>query len=96
MVPDRDLSALRELALLWLAATLAGARRWHPPDGHTPGSSRARERVVVALGGGSDGDVLIRRAARIAAQRGGGPTCRACYPAWRTSRPGPYSPPSDS
>jgi len=66
-----NLLALRELALLWLAATLAGDRRWHPPDGHTPGSGRARERVVVALSGGSGGDVLIRRAARIAARCGG-------------------------
>jgi two-component system sensor histidine kinase KdpD len=66
-----NLSALRELALLWLAATLAGDRRWHPPDGHTPLSGSARERVVVALSGYSGGDVLIRRAARIAARCGG-------------------------
>jgi len=65
-----NLSALRELAMLWLAATLAGDRRWHPPDGHTPGSGPARERVVVALSY-SGGDVLIRRAARIAARCGG-------------------------
>jgi len=66
-----NLSALRELALLWLAATLASDRRRHRPGGHDPESGCARERVVVALSGGSDGDVLIRRAARIAARCGG-------------------------
>jgi two-component system, OmpR family, sensor histidine kinase KdpD len=66
-----NLSALRELALLWLAATLASDPRRHRPGDHAPGSGCARERVVVALSGGSDGDVLIRRAARIAARCGG-------------------------
>ena len=59
-----NLSALRELALLWLAATLAGGR------GHLPGGGQARERVVVALSGGPEGETLIRRAARIAARSG--------------------------
>jgi K+-sensing histidine kinase KdpD len=54
-----------------LASTLASDRRWHRPGGYEPGSGPARERVVVALSGGSDGDVLIRRAARIAARCGG-------------------------
>ena len=64
-----NLSALRELALLWLAAALAGAPRRHRPGGGDPGSGPARERVVVALSGGPEGETLIRRAARIAAQR---------------------------
>jgi len=66
-----NLSALRELALLWLAATLASDRRWRRPGDHDPGSGCAQERVVVALSGDSDGDMLIRRAARIAARCGG-------------------------
>jgi two-component system sensor histidine kinase KdpD len=71
-----NLSALRELALLWLAAALAGGpRRDHPgggdPDQGDPGSGQARERVVVALSGGPEGETLIRRAARIAARSGG-------------------------
>jgi two-component system, OmpR family, sensor histidine kinase KdpD len=65
-----NLSALRELALLWLAAALAGGRR-HLRGGGDPGSGQARERVVVALSGGPEGEMLIRRAARIAARSGG-------------------------
>jgi two-component system, OmpR family, sensor histidine kinase KdpD len=66
-----NLSALRELALLWLAAALASSPRRHLPGGGDPGSGPARERVVVALSGGSEGQTLIRRAARIAARSGG-------------------------
>jgi two-component system sensor histidine kinase KdpD len=65
-----NLSALRELALLWLAAALANGPR-HLPGGGDPGSDQARERVVVALSGGPEGETLIRRAARIAARSGG-------------------------
>ena len=66
-----NLSALRELALLWLAAALAGGPRRYLPGGGDPGSGQARERVVVALSGGPEGETLIRRAARIAARSGG-------------------------
>ena len=66
-----NLSALRELALLWLAAALAGGPRRHLRGGGDPGSGQARERVVVALSGGPEGEMLIRRAARIAARSGG-------------------------
>jgi len=65
-----NLSALREIALLWLASTLAG-ERGHPPGGGQPGSGQTRERVVVALSGRPEGETLIRRAARIAARSGG-------------------------
>ena len=66
-----NLSALRELALLWLAATLASDPRRHHANDRNPANGRSRERVVVALSGGSEGKVLIRRAARIAARCGG-------------------------
>jgi two-component system, OmpR family, sensor histidine kinase KdpD len=62
------LTALREMALLWLAATLAGNR--HRPGGSLPCAPQARERVVVALAGSPDGERLIRRAARLAASGG--------------------------
>ena len=65
------LSALRELALLWLAAALAGGPRPYLPGGGDSGSGQVRERVVVALSGGPEGETLIRRAARIAARSGG-------------------------
>jgi nucleotide-binding universal stress UspA family protein len=64
-----NLSALRELALLWLAAALADGPRRHLPGGGDPGSGHTRERVVAALSGGPEGETLIRQAARIAAQR---------------------------
>ena len=65
-----NLAALRELALLWLAATLVNRSQRHRPGGHAPGLGSARERVVVALSGGPEGEALIRRAARIAARSG--------------------------
>jgi two-component system sensor histidine kinase KdpD len=65
-----NLSALRELALLWLAAALADGPRRHLPGTGDPSSGQPRERVVVALSGGPEGEILIRRAARIAARSG--------------------------
>ena len=66
-----NLSALRELALLWLVSKLASDRRRCRPGGQVPGDGHARERVVVALSGGPEGETLIRRAARIAAWSAG-------------------------
>ena len=77
-----NLSALRELALLWLAATLAGGPRRHRPGGGDTGSGQARERVVAALSGGPEGERLIRRAARIAVRSGGDPAGGERRPAW--------------
>jgi two-component system sensor histidine kinase KdpD len=61
-----NLSALRELALLWVADRvdegLAEYRLRHGID--RPWETR--ERVLVALTGSSDGERLVRRAARIA------------------------------
>ena len=67
-----NLAALRELALLWLADKVdEGLQRYREAhDIHT--TWEARERVVVALTGGPEGDTLIRRAARIAARASGG------------------------
>jgi two-component system sensor histidine kinase KdpD len=67
-----NLTALRELALLWLADKVdEGLQRYRAAhDIH--GTWEARERVVVALTGGQEGATLIRRAARIAARSTGG------------------------
>jgi two-component system sensor histidine kinase KdpD len=67
-----NLTALRELALLWLADKVdEGLQRYRTAhDIHD--TWEARERVVVALTGGPEGDTLIRRAARIAARSSGG------------------------
>src|SRR5262250_3178625 len=67
-----NLTALRELALLWLADKVdEGLQRYRAAHNIT-GTWEARERVVVALTGGPEGDTLIRRAARIAARSHGG------------------------
>ena len=67
-----NLAALRELALLWLADKVdEGLQRYRAAHG-IHDTWEARERVVVALTGGPEGDTLIRRAARIAARSTGG------------------------
>ncbi|HEY2442875.1 MAG TPA: DUF4118 domain-containing protein [Streptosporangiaceae bacterium] len=67
-----NLTALRELALLWLADKVdEGLQRYRAAHA-IHDTWEARERVVVALTGGPEGETLIRRAARIAARSGGG------------------------
>ncbi len=67
-----NLTALRELALLWLADKVdEGLQRYREAHG-IHGTWEARERVVVALTGGPEGAQLIRRGARIAARSVGG------------------------
>ena len=73
-----NLSALRELALLWVADRVdeglaTGTGHQHGIDSPWP----ARERIVVALTGGPEGDTLIRRGARIA---GRGPAGATSWP----------------
>jgi len=61
-----NLTALRELGLLWLADKVDDQLDRYRADHHITDTWEARERVVVALSGGPEGDTLIRRAARIA------------------------------
>ena len=67
-----NLSALRELALLWLADKVDEGLQRYRVEHKIQGAWEARERVVVALTGGPEGKTLIRRAARIAARSAGG------------------------
>ncbi|MDX6340499.1 MAG: two-component system, OmpR family, sensor histidine kinase KdpD [Trebonia sp.] len=67
-----NLTALRELALLWLADKVDEGLQRYRAEHHITSTWEARERVVVALTGGPEGDTLIRRAARIAARSAGG------------------------
>jgi len=67
-----NLSALRELALLWLADKVDEGLQRYRTEHKITGAWEARERVVVALTGGPEGKTLIRRAARIAARSAGG------------------------
>ncbi|MEV0998497.1 DUF4118 domain-containing protein [Nonomuraea sp. NPDC050202] len=62
-----NLTALRELALLWVADKVDEQLGRYRSDHSIAGTWEARERVVVALTGGPEGDTLVRRAARIAA-----------------------------
>ncbi|GAA0709047.1 sensor histidine kinase KdpD [Dactylosporangium roseum] len=66
-----NLTALRELALLWLADKVDEQLDRYRADHNIDTTWEARERVVVALTGGPEGDTLIRRAARVAARTKG-------------------------
>ncbi|MFK3979828.1 DUF4118 domain-containing protein [Micromonospora sp. NPDC050397] len=63
-----NLTALRELALLWLADKVDDQLDRYRAENHIGARWEARERVVVALTGGPEGETLIRRAARVAAR----------------------------
>lgn len=67
-----NLTALRELALLWLADEVDSALKAYRAEHGISNIWEARERVVVALTGGPEGETLIRRGARIAARSAGG------------------------
>ncbi|MEV8512352.1 ATP-binding protein [Dactylosporangium sp. NPDC051484] len=66
-----NLTALRELALLWLADKVDEQLDHYRAAHDIDKTWEARERVVVALTGGPEGDTLIRRAARVAARTKG-------------------------
>jgi len=67
-----NLAALRELALLWLADRVDEGLERYRRDHDIEGTWAARERVVVALTGGPEGGLLLRRGARIASRGAGG------------------------
>ncbi|MDF2713035.1 MAG: histidine kinase, partial [Nonomuraea muscovyensis] len=66
-----NLTALRELALLWVAGKVDEQLDRYRADQGIDSTWETRERVVVALTGGPEGDTLVRRAARIAARARG-------------------------
>ncbi|MFF7236998.1 ATP-binding protein [Streptomyces collinus] len=67
-----NLTALRQLALLWVADRVDEALQEYRSQHGIGGVWETRERVVVALTGGPEGDTLVRRAARIADRSSGG------------------------
>jgi two-component system sensor histidine kinase KdpD len=67
-----NLTALRELALLWVADRVDEVLQRYREEHGIGTVWEARERVVVALPGGEEGEMLVRRAARIAARSSGG------------------------
>ena len=66
-----NLTALRELALLWIADRVDEYLQQYRGEHRISPTWQARERIVVGLTGGPEGRTLIRRAARIAAKGSG-------------------------
>ncbi|PST48650.1 histidine kinase [Bifidobacterium callitrichos] len=67
-----NLTALRELALLWLAGRVDETLNTYRTEHHIRAKWETRERVIVALSGGPEGEQLLRRGARVARASGGG------------------------
>ncbi len=63
-----NLTALRELALLWLADQVDTALARYRAENKITDMWEARERVVVAVTGGPESETLVRRASRIASK----------------------------
>ena len=73
-----NLSALRELALLWLADRVDETLEQYRAAQGISAPWPTRERIVVALTGGPEGETVLRRAAQIAS-RGAGSELLACH-----------------
>ncbi|MFI6647025.1 ATP-binding protein [Streptomyces sp. NPDC050529] len=67
-----NLTALRELALLWVADRVDEYLQQYRGEHNIRTTWQARERIVVGLTGGPEGATLIRRAARLAEKGAGG------------------------
>ncbi|NML54132.1 sensor histidine kinase KdpD [Streptomyces sp. R302] len=67
-----NLTALRELALLWTADRVDEYLRQYRGEHNIRSTWQARERIVVGLTGGPEGRTLIRRATRLAEKGAGG------------------------
>ncbi|MFC6067274.1 sensor histidine kinase [Streptomyces ochraceiscleroticus] len=73
-----NLTALRELALLWVADRVDEYLQQYRAEHSIRSTWQARERIVVGLTGGPEGKTLLRRAARMAA-KGSGSEVLAVY-----------------
>ncbi|MEV3929281.1 sensor histidine kinase KdpD [Streptomyces sp. NPDC049944] len=67
-----NLTALRELALLWVADRVDEYLNQYRSDHEVSAIWGSRERIVVGLTGGPEGRTLIRRAVRLAEKGAGG------------------------
>lgn len=65
-----NLSALRELALLWLADRVEDALQRYQDEHEISATWETRERLIVAVTGSQTDEILLRRAARIASRTG--------------------------
>ena len=66
-----NLTALRELALLWVADRVEEGLERYRADHGIHGTWAARTRIVVALTGGDEGETLLRRGSLIAGRSAG-------------------------
>ncbi|WP_433545280.1 DUF4118 domain-containing protein [Streptomyces sp. CA-294286] len=73
-----NLTALRELALLWVADRVDEHLQQYRGEHDIRTTWQARERIVVGITGGPEGRTLIRRASRMAA-KGSGSEILAVY-----------------
>ena len=91
---EGNLTALRELALLWLADRVDEGLDRYRDQHDIQGTWATRERIVVAVTGGPESSTLMRRAARIATPpRPGASGWRSTSPATTASA---GSPPTSS
>ncbi|MGN7136260.1 sensor histidine kinase [Streptomyces sp. NRRL F-5527] len=67
-----NLTALRELALLWVADRVDACLTEYRSEHRVSAIWGSRERIVVGLTGGPEGRTLLRRAARLAEKGAGG------------------------
>ncbi|MGA5411906.1 DUF4118 domain-containing protein [Streptomyces lavendulocolor] len=73
-----NLTALRELALLWTADRVDEYLQEYRTEHRVSKIWGSRERIVVGLTGGPEGRTLIRRAARLAEKGAGGEVLAVC------------------
>ena len=66
-----NLAAMRELALLWVADRVDEGLEAYRHENEIRDTWAARQRVVVALTGGPEGETLLRRGAVVARRRAG-------------------------
>ncbi len=69
---EGNLTALRELALLWVADRVDEGLERYRADHEIESTWATRERIVVPVSGGPESVTLMRRAARISSRRAGG------------------------
>ena len=68
---EGNLTALRELALLWLADRVDEGMEQYREKHDITGTWATRERIVAAVTGGPESATLLRRAAPVASRRAG-------------------------
>jgi two-component system sensor histidine kinase KdpD len=68
---EENLARLRELSLLWMADRVDEEIRAAPRRAPRTQSAEARERILVGVRGRPEDESVVRRAARMAARRGG-------------------------